>query len=445
MQALKKTADLFEREDEASAYLDRERVGYFSLLVNHDGRKIQKSHRLTDMPTVLRLVDKKRDSWLSQAEFIVPNRRVVNLARIGLLFCDLDTYNVPALAGKSAGQLTDAVLFFCEQEGIPEPSILVYSGRGIQAKWLLDKPLPRDALPRWNACQKHLVEKLGYLGADPQARDASRVLRLIDTVNTKSGQVCEVTHVRKDENRKPVKYEFEYLCEWLLPFSREQLQAKRQEREEKKAAFTLVHGSAPKTGLRGFSGRELAWHRLEDLRTLASLRGGVEQGQRMNHLFWQMNFLLLSGATHSSLMYAEAAELARKIDPSWKYHDSELSTLYSKAKAHNAGETVEWNGRKVSGLYTPKNDTLISRFRITDAEQKHLRTIISASEAKARDAARKQAYRQKHGAVSRDTYLSAAQQRKQQAMQLRQQGKTWAEIAQAVGFKNAEAARRSIH
>jgi hypothetical protein len=36
------------------------------------------------------------------------------------------------------------------------------------------------------------------------------------------------------------------------------------------------------------------------LRTLAALRGGVAEGERMQHLFWRLNFLLLSGATHTA-------------------------------------------------------------------------------------------------------------------------------------------------
>jgi hypothetical protein len=82
---------LFDRAEEARAYHDPARAGFFSILVNDQGEKKQSSHRLIEMPTVLELIDKTRDTWMTQAEFIRPNRRVVNLARIGLLFADLDT------------------------------------------------------------------------------------------------------------------------------------------------------------------------------------------------------------------------------------------------------------------------------------------------------------------------------------------------------------------
>jgi len=67
--------------------------------------------------------------------------------------------------------------------------------------------------------------------------------------------------------------------------------------------------------LRGFSGRQLAWDRLEDLRKLDELRGGLAEGERMRHLFWRINFLLLSGATNPTQMYHEAAALATEISP----------------------------------------------------------------------------------------------------------------------------------
>ena len=164
----------FSPFDEANCYHDTSRHGFFSLLLSSNERsdKHQQSYQLSDMPVVLSKLDHTRDTWLSQAEFIAPNRRVVNLARIGLLFADLDTYRQDWAVGRSPERLAQTVLYFCAEEGIPAPSLLVFSGRGIQAKWLLDGTLPRKALPRWNACQRHLVDRLAFLGADPAAKDA---------------------------------------------------------------------------------------------------------------------------------------------------------------------------------------------------------------------------------------------------------------------------------
>lgn len=56
--------------------------------------KIQRAYRLGDMPKVIEALDQERDTWISQAEFIKPNRRVVYLLRLNLYFVDLDTDNL---------------------------------------------------------------------------------------------------------------------------------------------------------------------------------------------------------------------------------------------------------------------------------------------------------------------------------------------------------------
>ncbi|EBF9670798.1 TPA_asm: replication protein, partial [Salmonella enterica subsp. enterica serovar Typhimurium] len=224
---------------------------------------------------------------------------------------------------------------------------------------------------------------------------------------------------------------FEYLAEMLLPVARWTIEQQRQERAERRQ-LKLLSG-AKTDNLRGFSGRQLAWHRLEDLRKLATLRGGVSEGERMQHLFWRLNFLLLSGATHSSQMYYEAKALAGELAPTWAYRDKELMTLYSKAKAYEKGEKISFAGREFAPLYTPKNDTLINLFQITDDEQAQLRTIISKGMAKGRDRARKEAARRAAGAVDRETYLEAANAKQAQAQALRAQGLSIRAIAQQMG------------
>jgi hypothetical protein len=428
---------LFSSQDEALTYHDSNRSGFFSLLVDVHGEKRQSSHLLADMPTVLGLVDKTRDTYMSQAEFIRPNRRVVNLPRLGLLFADLDTYRIPALAGRPPDALASSVMYFCAEEGIPPPSMLIYSGRGIQAKWLLEGTIPRQALPRWNACQRYLVDRLEHVGADPMAKDASRVLRLVETVNSKSGEMCRVVHVQSGIDGQPVRYNFEYLAEALLPTARWTIEQQRRALAEhiQRKPFKLVSVSGGKTNnLKGFSGRQLAWDRLEDLRKLAKLRGGVSEGSRMQHLFWRLNFLLLSGATNSKQMYHEASALARELDPQWNSRSKELMTLFSKARAYESGERVSFGGKEYPPLYTPKNDTLINLFRITTDEQRQLKTIISSDMVLERDRKRHEIRRRTAGAVDRKTYLDTANTKQEMAQSLRADGLSVRAIAKQMGI-----------
>ena len=413
-------------EEEAGLY-HGSRSGFFSLLTGSRSGKQQRSYPLTQLATVLPLVNLKQDTWLSQAEFFRPNRRVVNLARLGLLFVDLDYYRIPQLTGSSPESVAWLLRNYCRNDAlIPQPSLIVASGQGLQVKWLLEGTIPRQALPRWNACQRRLVDALARFGADPAAKDASRVLRLVNTVNTKNGQICRIVDVLNDRDGQPIRYPFDTLADDLLPVARWDIENERQERAAKRLHLTTSQ-KAHKTALKGFSGSRLAWDRLNDLRTLAELRGGVGDGERTLHLHWQLNFLLLSGATHSSQMYHEARELARQIAPGWKHAEAELSTLDQKAQAYNAGEKIEFNGKTYPALYTPKNDTLINLFRITDGEQIKLKTIISKAEKSAREKIRDA--KRKGWKQSRVEYEGEAQARAQKAKELKAQGLSLRKIA----------------
>jgi len=395
--------------------------------------KVQRTYRLSQLPTVIEALDPARDTWISQAEFCKPNRRIVHLLRLSLCFVDLDTYKTP-FKGESPEALDRRVRGYCLDEwNLPLPSLILYSGRGLQVKWLLERPLPRAALPRWNAVQKQLVTNLEPFGADPGARDASRLLRLVDTVNTRSGERVRVLWVNEQDGEIQ-RYNFELLTQAVLPQDREKIREDRQAKEERRARLTVIPGGKI-SKLRSFSGRQLAWDRLEDLRTLARLRGwiehGIPHGYRSKYLHWCLNFLALSGAVHSSELFQEAKALVREVCPDFnKEVRSVLSTLYHKAQSYEAGEKVEFGGKHYPPLYTPRNSTLLALFDVQEAEIPHLKTIITVGEAAER-------HRQRNRkAVDRATYLETAEARRVEARLRRAKGESLRQIAQALGVSH---------
>lgn len=431
MAAPARQTSLFDAESEACLYHDTSKFGFFSILFQGDYGKTQRSYRLPLMGEVLRHIPKDRDTWISQAEFAVPNRRVVNLARLPSLFVDIDCYKEDI--GINPHSAEAMLLLHCEEERFPLPSLVIQSGRGIQVKWLLEQPLPRQALPRWNTAQKYLVERFHNLGADRAARDASRVLRLVETVNSKSGEVVHVSFANKDRDGEVTSYDFDYLCEYLLPFTREELAQIRTKikKKEQPPKLTLIDGNP--NAKRGFSSRELAWHRLEDLRTLHRIRQGQDKGSSMPLLFWSLNFLLLSGATCSSLMFQEASALCKEFGFGEFIRRDELGALYSKAKEFEAGRKVIHDGRAYPALYTPKNDTLIEVFEITSDEQRQLKTIIGKEEANDRHRTREELRRRKAGAVTREDYLAANDLKRAEARKLAGSGMPQRAIAVMLG------------
>ena len=420
----------FSAAEECRWYLDPSRPGFFCTLTKIDGRIRQKSHRLSDMPEVIGSLDPDFDTWCTQGEFFKRIRQLTALARLDLQFIDLDTYRIPHLCGRSPDDLVGATLQFCGDEGLLAPSALIFSGRGLQAKWFLERPVPKWTLPRWNAVQRQLVDRLAPLGADPQARDASRVLRLVNTVNSKSGEICRVVHVTPGLDGKPIRYNFEQMAEELLPYGRQELEQRKRDLAERRQRLRLVGNQS--SHLRRLSGKQLAWDRLADLQLLMELRGGAPEGQRMLFLLWQTNFLLLSDITAISRMKGEAAEMARNIDPSWHFRSAELGTVFRKAREFQAGERIEFNGRQYPPMYTPTNDTLINLFKITDDEQRRLRTLISTGMAAERHRARREAGRRAEGAVTREEYLGAAAGKRNSARILRSQGESTQNIAKTL-------------
>lgn len=445
--------ELFDSLSEAQLYhSDPDRHGFFSMLyrkLDGSGKKYQRSYRLSDMPTVLDLVDRTRDTWISQAEFVCPTRRVVNLARIGLFFSDIDTYKTThRIKDMSLDAQVQTIHFWCAEAGIPPPSLIVFSGRGLQAKWLFRGTIPRGALPRWNACQKVISEALKELGADKAARDASRVFRLVESVHSISGETVRVVDVHGTPS-SPTLYDFDELADLLLPMTRHEYQDLKARREIRDAKRKLKLLESPQRSevaaarFRGLHGTSLAWHRCEDLRKLGEIRAGwvdKESGTslRTQALHWQLNFLALSGAVHSGNFHLEARELAKQIDPGWDFASDELSTLRTKALQYGRGEKIEFNGRKWPALYTPKNQTLIDLFEITDAEQRQLKTIITPALATERDTERQRAKRRAAGMKERSEYdqdrKSRASERAEQIKKLKAEGLSASAIAQRLGI-----------
>jgi hypothetical protein len=369
-------AELFEPGE----YLDTRRPGYFSICGRPEGIWRQTSYELSNLPAVVNGVNPFIDTWITQAVFNGPNRRAVNLRDVGLLFADLDTYHRPDLARMIPEAQASRLCAFCSAEGIPEPSIVLYSGRGLQAKWLLTSALGPAALMEWEAAERALVRLLESFAADQAAKDVSRVLRLDRTTNTKSGERVRVVHVTGGTENCPARYDFTEL--WALLGAQEIQSSPREER--RKAAdrassalsSRLILSLPQETAL-----RRLNWCRLYDLRDLCAMRGGAREGWRELALFWCLNFLLRAAPGKACDLWKEAETLAAQIAPGERfYRDSDLSTLYRKAQSVSNGEGVTYNGRTYPALYTPRNQTLLDVFRITPAEERGLRTIISQAE-----------------------------------------------------------------
>jgi hypothetical protein len=278
-----------------------------------------------------------------------------------VLFADLDTHNQKELEGKTPEEQAALLCLFCGQEGIPAPSIIMFSGRGLQAKWLLVSAVPRVDLHLWNQAEHALVRLLAPFAADQAVTNINRVLRLDHTVNTKSGEMARVVYVTGGAENCPARYDFAELRLQLCG----EVVAKAPREARKRTEGRILHLPT------GLTTQRLNWTRMEDIRTLWRLRGGVPEGMRELTLFWELNFLLLAQPGRPVDIWNAAERLASEISGEEFFTQGEhgtLGTMYRRARA------------ELPDFYTPHNQTLLDVFRITTEEERGLRTIISKAE-----------------------------------------------------------------
>jgi hypothetical protein len=372
-------------------------------------------------------VDPATDNWISQGIFRRRNRRIVNLRCISVNFADLDYYKLPELADRPADSVVRALKLACGDRGLPQPSLILDSGRGLQVKWLLDTAVPAAALPRWQAVQNEIGRQLADFGADAQARDASRVLRLERTTNAKARRIVKVV------DYQPVRYDFELLCLKVLPFTAEEVHPQTTEREEDRLESEA--GARPRDlaagGMHHWGPRHLNWDRYQDLVRLAELRSwdsdGVPEGARDSFLFWALNFFLGSRVvTNPREFWLEAEALVANYCPHWfENWRGFMKSLYQRVFELKIG------------AYRVRNQRLIDLFEITSYEERCLCTIISSDTARQRD-------RERHRVVpgrTREQYLEQAGRRRAEAVQLRSSGMSYRKIARRLACSPAEVFR----
>ena len=88
-----------------------------------------------------------------------------------------------------------SLLLEVQKRGIPLPDFVIDSGNGYHFLWyyfeLLDS-ISTPTVEEWKKKEEELIEKLKDLGADPQVKDPSRILRLPGSINQRSGRKCQV-------------------------------------------------------------------------------------------------------------------------------------------------------------------------------------------------------------------------------------------------------------
>ena len=149
--------------------------------------------------------------YLSQHSYKTPSRTVEALMTLNMLALDLDTYKsygftFDRVSVDVAVQMVLARLDFYE---IPRPSYIIFSGRGLQVKWL-HQPVYKSAQVEWRKAQNRLLQIMGPQGdsedifaVDKKAALKTQLLRLVGSIHQDSGAEVHVAWINGgDQNAK---------------------------------------------------------------------------------------------------------------------------------------------------------------------------------------------------------------------------------------------------
>ncbi len=279
------------------------------------------------------------NAYVSQNTFYRPQRRIENIKELRAVYIDIDCYN--------SKYTKDAVQYFLEHDlygcKIPRPNYLIDSGRGLYYVILI-KPVPSMAMPLWYAVQRYLFNSLKQFGADANALDPTRVLRIVGTINSKSGTCVEVL----DE------YDYEY---YLREIQEEYLpEIVRKEKSK----------GRPKKMVSLFTEYSLYYSRVMDITKICELRNYDVEGHRETILFLYRYFsACFTEDTNEAL--SRALELNAKFKKPLPESEVETDTKSATRAYQNK-------------LYKYTNAKLIEILDISLQEQEHLITIISGKE-----------------------------------------------------------------
>jgi hypothetical protein len=332
----------------------------------------QDMYPIADMPAVLDRLDYSLDSYISQHSYRTPERRIASLWALSSAHIDIDFYK-SNFAGLPVEYVMEQALYRCECEGIPLPSLVIDSGRGLYLKWLWTTPLHGAALPRWQAVERELLKSFVDFEADHGATLGTQILRVEGSKNSRCGR--KVGLIWSNGTREdPVRYDFDKFADLVLPYTRRQAQAYKLEMaqrgrflEEIKANAALRDARlnrpalcAPGAAVAKQIEHDLAgerWARVYDwIQRLVVHRygpGGVPDGAGRNEFCWLAALALAWQTTAPS----EITTAVRLLVPS-----------FSLTEARSSAAAVLNRLKAGKGLYKISNKTLIERLSVSNSE-----------------------------------------------------------------------------
>lgn len=288
-----------------------------------------------------------KDVYISQNTFNNRSRRLTHLKELKALYIDIDCYKV--------NLSKEAVKYFMENDlygQIPVPNMLVDSGRGLYYIIFLENTVAED-LPKWQLIEKYLYEKLKDLGADNKALDATRVLRVVGSTNSKNNSIVKVIDT----------YYYQYTLDEIIE---NYIPEVIEDRKEKQKPKGIRKKGRKKKFVSLFNLYNLYYTRFKDIKKLVEIRNYEMTGYREITLFLIRYFLNVYHGD-DDLVMEEVIEINNSFT-----EPLEINEVFNATRSGVIGAT--------ESVYKYSNDKLIKLLDITPSEQKEMATIIGKSE-----------------------------------------------------------------
>lgn len=371
--------------------------GYIQVLkLNDEKNKSERTIKIYNtrhegLKDIVEELHEQNDVFVAPNTMYIPRRRVENIRQFRSLFQDIDCENL----GLEKAETVYLIWELYYEGKIPKPTMVTDSGRGVHLYWRIQNA-PYGALNTWQELQDYIYYNLKHLGADRQATDSARVLRLPGTINSKNQVNCKVLYIDDD-----LEYSMYDLREQYLNYRPKSYQLQMQDTK-------VVENKVVSN--RFFNSYSLHMQRANDLQTLCRLRHFDMKGYRNMaihcYAYWkgiyvrdqyelEKEVIELNNAFKEPLKDTEVKAVLRCIPKA-----IEKFIAYEQGLRSGEKKRVSKGMRDKEG-YWYKNTTLIERLGITPNEQKHMKTIIGTDEKYERNNERRRAERRNEAGLTK--------------------------------------------
>ncbi len=296
----------------------------------------------------------KTDIYASVNNFYCYGRYSNKYTRyLNAIVIDIDYYNIPALKELEAWQVYNLIRL---EKDIQEPSAVIDSGRGLYLVYFLEKTISTVKSRRlFKLVATTLVNELADYGADRKCTDVSRIIRVVGSINSKSGRSVSIIEadITKRYNLGDI---LSYYIGEIELFKKPRIKTKNitvDFSKYKKSSLTLNTKIA------------------DDIKLLVNMRDGDVEGLR--------ELIIYLYALHLNKAYISPEEVCEKC---LQLNDSFVKPLDRKEVVNNIKATK----------YNYKTQTLIELLDITEEEQQELAVLIGSEEKKDRKQERNKRY-----------------------------------------------------